>query len=45
MGMEMAMTLPERIKATEGVETAASARGPARPFAAAAHAAIPIIES
>jgi hypothetical protein len=45
MGMEIAMTLPERIDAIERVETAAYARGHAYPLAGAVHAAIPIIKS
>jgi hypothetical protein len=45
MGTEMAMTLPQRMKAIERVNTTAYARGPACPLAGAVHAAIAIIRS
>jgi len=45
VGMEMAMTLRERIEAIERIKIAAYARGHACPFAGAVHAAIPIIKS
>ena len=45
VGMEIAMTLPERIEPIERVETAACGRGHACLSAAAVHAAIPILKS
>ena len=45
VGLEMAMTLPERIEAIERVEEAAYASGRARASAVAVHAMNPIIKS